>query len=219
MTKINSKVVAGLNCYRFLAALDNRTSKREKVPQSMTYNEWKKAYVDKVSQSKMSETKKLIWAAYDSSKILSKEEYGKLRELAEQHKIYLSGIKKFDGKFETVKEIIETIANLQVQFPNVASGKKCLTLTMNSFLDAEDFAITTKIRNINLNANAYRNVELLQKEYQKAVDDGWFIKGTDYQAILFITSSDTLSPTFIKLTGLKLPAKLRASLQNKLLIG
>ena len=35
-----------------------------------------------------------------------------------------------------------------------------------------------------MNANAYRDVGILQKEYQKAVEEGWFVKGTDYRAII-----------------------------------
>ena len=57
-------------------------------------------------------------------------------------------------------------------------------LTLNENLDAADFAVTTKIRNVNLNANAYRDLEKLKMEYQKAVDEGWFVKGTDYRAII-----------------------------------
>ena len=54
---------------------------------------------------------------------------------------------------------------------------------MSNSLSAEDFAITHG-RVITLNANAYRDVNLLQTEYQKLVDEGWFVKGTDYRAII-----------------------------------
>lgn len=96
----------------------------------------------------------------------------------------MSGVKDFDGKFETVKEVIETLADLQSKFPKVVDGGKKLTLTMNYYMDAADFAETTKIRNLNLNANAYRDTKKLQIEYRKAVDEGWFVKGTDYHAII-----------------------------------
>ena len=50
-------------------------------------------------------------------------------------------------------------------------------------MDAEDFAITHG-RIISLNLDAYRDVEVLKNEYQKLVDEGWFVKGTDYKAIV-----------------------------------
>ena len=94
----------------------------------------------------MGATDKPRWAEYNKAEILSKDEYNELRKLAETHKIYLSGVKKLDGKFETVKELIETLLYLQSKFPNVVSGGKRLTLTMNPSLDVEDFAVTTKIK-------------------------------------------------------------------------
>ena len=50
-------------------------------------------------------------------------------------------------------------------------------------MDAEDFAITHG-RTITLNGNAFRDVRILQEEYQELVDDGWFVKGTDWRAII-----------------------------------
>ena len=50
-------------------------------------------------------------------------------------------------------------------------------------MDAEDFAITHG-RIITLNGNAFRDVRILQEEYQKLVDEGWFVKGTDWRAII-----------------------------------
>ncbi len=148
----------------------------------MSYAEWKSRYVEKKFNEKSAD--KPQWALRDSTKILSKEEYRQLRELAEIKRIYLSGVKNFDGKFETVKEVIETLSDLQNKFPNVVSGGKRLTLTLNYTMDAEDFAVTTKIRNVNLNADAYRDVDILRAEYQKSVKEGWFVKGTDYRAII-----------------------------------
>ena len=58
-----------------------------------------------------------------------------------------------------------------------------LTLSLSRTMDAEDFAITSG-RIITLNANAYRDVGVLQEEYQKLVNEGWFVKGTDYRAII-----------------------------------
>lgn len=143
----------------------------------------KNSYTNANESGKMSAKEKPQWAERDKLKVLSKEEYKKLRELADSKGIYLSGVKDFDGKFETVKEVIETLADLQSKFPKVVDGKKKLTLEMVDYLKSEDFA-ETHGRVISLNANAYRDIKLLKSEYQKSVDDKFFVQGTDYRAII-----------------------------------
>jgi len=143
----------------------------------------KNSYTNYAESGKMSTTDKLVWPPFDKSKILSKEEYVQLRELADEHGIYLSGVKKFDGDLNTIKSAINTLADLQNKFPGVSNEKKRLTLSLSTSMHPNDFAVTNgKI--INLNANAYRDINLLQKEYNKLVEDGWFVKGTDYRAII-----------------------------------
>lgn len=123
------------------------------------------------------------WAQPDKSKVLSKEEYKALRALAEANDIALSGVKKFDGTAQTVREAIGTLVELKKNFPKVSTSRYKLTLNMDSTLDALDFAIT-RGRIINLNANAFRDVNLLAAEYLKSVADGYFVKGTTYRAII-----------------------------------
>ena len=57
-----------------------------------------------------------------------------------------------------------------------------LELNMSILLGAQDYA-ETKGRRIRLNAAAYRDANLLQTEYKKDADDGWFVRGTTYRAI------------------------------------
>ena len=67
---------------------------------------------------------------------------------------------------------------------------------------AEDFAITHG-RVIELNENAYRDVSLLQNEYQKSVNKGWFVQGTDYRAIIHHEFGHTLADVY-KIDPLKI---------------
>ena len=122
------------------------------------------------------------WPPRNKANTLSKEEYAKLRDLATANGIALSGVKSFDGSADVVREIIETLSKLQETFPAVRDERYKLTLKMDLTHAPKDYAIT-RGKIISLNANAYRNVKLLAAEYQKDVDDGWFVKGTTYRAI------------------------------------
>ena len=71
---------------------------------------------------------------------------------------------------------------------------------------AEDFAITHG-RVIELNENAYRDVSLLQNEYQKSVNKGWFVQGTDYRAIIHHEFGHTLADVY-KIDPLKIACEI-----------
>ena len=131
----------------------------------------------------MAATDKSQWAVRNRAKILTKDEYNALKELATAHGISFIGVKQFDGSAETVTEFIDTLGSLLIQFPKATDKRHKLELELSAKMDAEDFAIT-KNRTITLNANAYRDIKILQEEYKKSVNDGWFVKGTDYHAII-----------------------------------
>ena len=150
------------------------------------------------------------WAPRDKSKIISKEEYAELRNLAAAHGISLIGVKNFDDSSKIMRETIETLIKLKEKFPAVSDRRHRLELEMSILLDARDYAIT-KERRIQLNAAAYRDVNLLTAEYQKDVADGWFVKGTTWRAIIHhefghvVANVYKLAPLKIacEITGLK----------------
>ena len=154
--------------------------RREKIPGNVTYEQWKAKYI---AIFKASNEKKPQYPPYNKANILAKEEYAKLRNIAEANNISLSNVKKFDGGVETLKQLVETLAQYKAVFPNVFDDRYKLTLSLSGTMDAEDFAIT-RGRIITLNANAYRDVGILQGEYQELVNEGWFVKGTDWRAII-----------------------------------
>ena len=137
--------------------------RREKIPGNVTYEQWKAKYI---AIFKASNEKKPQYPPYNKANILAKEEYAKLRNIAEANNISLSNVKKFDGGVETLKQLVETLAQYKAVFPNVFDDRYKLTLSLSGTMDAEDFAIT-RGRIITLNANAYRDVGILQGEYQE----------------------------------------------------
>ena len=185
--------------------------KRSRVPEDMSYRDWRAVYIEKTKslaqwQSEIAEKRMAglsiestsgkvapkenamsagdtpKWPPRDKSKIILKEEYVKLRELAEANDIALSGVKKFDGSAEVVRQVIEILIELKNIFPAVSDARHKLELNISTLLGAQDYAETLG-RMIKLNAAAWRDVNLLQIEYQKDVADGWFVKGTDWRAI------------------------------------
>ena len=66
---------------------------------------------------------------------------------------------------------------------------------MDRNMNADDFAIT-RGRVINFNENAFRDTKRLQEEYKKLVDEGWFVKGTDYRAIIHHEFGHVIAETY-----------------------
>ena len=146
------------------------------------------------------------WSPRDKSKVISKEEYLALRSLAETNGIALSGVKKFDGSAVVMHEIIETLAVLQEKFPVTRNERYKLTLKIDELMNAEDFAITCG-KVIGLNANAYRDINLLAAEYRKAMESGWFVKGTTWRAIIHHEFGHVVAETY-KIDVLKIACEI-----------
>lgn len=123
------------------------------------------------------------WPAPTPEKIISREQYKELRDYAQERGISLSGFKKFDGDVQLIQEGIDTLAKNLEKFPGVADKRHPLVLALSQHMDNNDFAETNGLI-ISLNANAYRNKKRLIEEYQKLVDDGWFVKGSTYRSVL-----------------------------------
>ena len=77
---------------------------------------------------------------------------------------------------------------------------------MSIFLNAQDYAETVG-RKIKLNAAAYRDINVLAKEYQKDVADGWFVKGTTWRAIIHHEFGHVVANVY-KLDGLKIACEI-----------
>ena len=168
----------------------------------MTYTEWRKIYIEKSKtleqwedERKLSKIKRMsslkqtsknstsVYPPYNKDNVISKEDYSKLRNLADSFDIVLSGVKKADVSADILSTTLHSLGAYKNFFPSVFDKRYKLTLALGDFPNDEDFAITRR-HIVTLNANAYRNVEILQAEYQKMVAGGWFVKGTDWRAII-----------------------------------
>lgn len=114
---------------------------------------------------------------------ITKEQYKEIMQYARNNNIELSGFKHYDGDIKNIKDLIDDAHSVANLYPKLVSGKQKLTIALSSTMDSRDFAITNG-HIISINADAYRNIEQLAKEYQKLVDDKWFVQGTDYHAII-----------------------------------
>ena len=73
-------------------------------------------------------------------------------------------------------------------------------------MNAKDFAIT-RGKIISLNANAYRDVNLLAREYRRAMETGWFVKDTTWRAIIHHEFGHVVANVY-KLDGLKIACEI-----------
>lgn len=73
-------------------------------------------------------------------------------------------------------------------YPELNSNPQLpFTIKMVNGMSANDFAMTTRSKDINivqLNVNAFRNKDKLAEEYQKLVNERWFVQGTTYRSII-----------------------------------
>ena len=87
-----------------------------------------------------------------------------------------------------MKEVMDDADSILKKYPELRGTKeKPFTLKVVNGMEANDFAMTSAGNDshvIQLNANAFRNREKLAEEYQKLVDESWFVKGTSYHSIV-----------------------------------
>ena len=173
------------------AVLDKRAARDEDgkyytVPASMKYKDWEEAFVKGGSKSSLTEFMSIQSAGNwgEAPAMISKEEYKKLWALANENGIDLDGsFKKFRGDVGLIEETIETIKQLKTKYPLKNEFNEHLTLSVSETLFEDDFAVTKK-HSISLNAKAFRNRDVLKREYEEAVKSGWFAKGTTYKNII-----------------------------------
>ena len=119
---------------------------------------------------------------------LNSEQKRELRNYAESKGIVLTGYAKTDVDVSLMKEVMDDADSILKKYPELRGTKeKPFTLKVVNGMEANDFAMTSTGNDshvIQLNANAFRNREKLAEEYQKLVDESWFVKGTSYHSIV-----------------------------------
>ena len=118
---------------------------------------------------------------------ISVAEFKELRDYAKTKGVSLQGFKTSDVDTKLIRESIDSIAQVTDVFPELKGNeRKPLTLSLSDTMRANDFASTEKgvSHIIKINGNAFRNSAKLEKEYQKLVDDMWFVQGTTKNSIV-----------------------------------
>ena len=199
-----------------------------------SYNEWLEGYSDhglsfadwkaSMAHLNMSYSNKNgnpKWPQKGSK--ISRQQYRELMAYAREKSIELQRFKNFDGDISVIKQMIDDAHEISLRFPKITSGKRRLTISLNQFMDDDDFAVTDG-HIININANAFRDVKMLKKEYAKVAQDNWFVKGTNYRSIIRHEIGHVVEKFYgisgleiaKEVTGIKSNAELMIYLENNL---
>lgn len=154
---------------------------------------------------------------------ISHAEYKELMDYGRERGIELSGFKQYDGDVGKMKELIQDAAEITKDFPALTEGKKRLTIELTELIDSGVLAVT-RGHIISLNANAFRDISVLAKEYAKLEQSGWFVKGTDYRSIIRHEMGHVVAHMYgidgleiaMKVTGIKDKNKLMEYVENNL---
>lgn len=141
-------------------------------------NRWE----EKFAEVKMASKNEIIWSR-NGTKITS-EKYKELMDYANDKGVKLSGFRHYDGNIEIIKRLVNDVNVVAQDFPLVKERKHIVTIQLDQYLNDDDFAVTNG-HIIRINANAYRNEDVLKSEYNKLSESNWFVKNTNYSSIIF----------------------------------
>ena len=115
---------------------------------------------------------------------ISEEQYKSLKEYGSNKGVQiLKSLKQYDGSPQTIKNAIDDIEKIVKSNPRFEKMTRSVILDISFNMSDDDYAETSGYK-ITLNANAFRNTDLLEIDYQKSVSEGWFVKGTTHRAIV-----------------------------------
>lgn len=117
-------------------------------------------------------------------KPMTREEYKSLKQYAKSKGVTLTNtIQEFDGKPETIRNIIDDIESVVKDNEILRNTKRNISLSLADMIDDNDYAMTSGLQ-ITINKNAYRDTNILEMDYQKSVKDKWFMEGTTHRSII-----------------------------------
>lgn len=117
-------------------------------------------------------------------KNISGEQYKELREYAFGKGIVLKGFKKSDVDVILAKELIDDAEKMLKKYPRLQQSG-IFTMELKN-MHSEDFAYTVLGMNkLSLNINAVRDKSAFMREYNKLMNEGFFVRDTDYHSVIF----------------------------------
>ena len=179
---------------------DDGTTQFFKI-EAKDYDSFKKQYYSATERVR-SNVQKMKMAAASNDTVwdakgnpITKDQYKDLMKYAREKGIELSGFKQYDGDIETIKKLIDNACSVAESYPEILSGRKKLTVMLDELMDDADFAKTDN-HIVHINANAFRNAEKLEQQYQKQVAERWFVQGTNSNAIIFHEIGHVVANTY-----------------------
>lgn len=117
---------------------------------------------------------------------ITKEQLESLLEHAKEKNIKLVSFENFDGDVELIHDMIDNAGKVIKDFPKLSEGRTQLQIHNSYGMDNVDEDLAKTINNkIYINNYAFRDKNILAKEYNEMAKDGWFVKGTDYNSIIY----------------------------------
>lgn len=173
---------------------DKRVAKGEdgwyEVPANMTYPEWKKSFVD--GGSKLQYLRNNLPRDFVDSRnigdVISTEDLQMIVEKANSYGIRMDGFETYCGDVQVLDDILEHMNRNKSHFilDNVKTENIILNYDNvlgyegdNSKIDIGAFA-ETRGKTITLNKFMFDDSDYLKNEYDSAVSEGKFAKGTSY---------------------------------------
>jgi SPP1 gp7 family putative phage head morphogenesis protein len=162
-----------------------------------SYSVWKKkkdaaeatgnVSIRAMASQNQNEEEKIQWPPKGNN--ITREQYTSIRAYADSKNIQLSGFEKSDVDVDLAREMIDECDQWLTRYPELRRGGKNgnskFTLGVQNAIDPNEFANTSFKRNtITLNTNALRDKRKLIEEYDKAANQGTFVKGTTYKSIV-----------------------------------
>ena len=95
--------------------------------------------------------------------------------------IDINSFKYFEGSEQTVRDVIDSVAQVNKDFPMLSDPKKGLIVS-NARLDDNEYA-HVRGRTLYINNNAFRNRKALEADYNDGVQKGIFPAGTTFKGI------------------------------------
>ncbi len=119
--------------------------------------------------------------------VISESAYKELRDYAESRGVALSGFRNAIVDVKAVKQALDAITEVIEVFPELKEkGRKQLTLELTTLGDNTFAQIDNNRKHIvSINAKYYWDKEFLDKEYGSAAKEGWFVRGTTSEAVIY----------------------------------
>ena len=164
--------------------------------------EWKQRAQENRNMANKSDD--IVWPSKGIK--ISNDQYKTVMTYAREKGIEMSGFKHFDGDMQTLYDLIDDADSVAKLYPEIKTGKRKLTIMLDDTISSMDFAIT-RGHIVSINGNAYRNTQILAEEYDKLVEAGWFVKGTDYHSIIKHELGHVISNAY-KIDGLEIAKRI-----------